>query len=64
MGGRKTGHTSGSTTPPRAHRQHTPSAEERYAAQVDAQLRYLRSHYQDGRFALFPEAALGRYALE
>ncbi|KAG6012297.1 hypothetical protein E4U54_007612 [Claviceps lovelessii] len=65
MGKQKWTHQARSAAPPQPSTQYTTQQEQASpAADLDQQLRRLRSHYQDGRHAQFPEAARGRYALE
>ncbi|KAG5978337.1 hypothetical protein E4U55_006223 [Claviceps digitariae] len=64
MGRDKTRHNSRSTTRAQATTQHTAQQQDQHAVEFDQQLHYLQSHYQNGRYAQFPEAAQGRYAME
>ncbi|KAG5992572.1 hypothetical protein E4U43_003726 [Claviceps pusilla] len=66
MGRDKTTHKTRSATRPQPSTQYTTQQEQasHAAADLDQRLHHLQSHYQDGRYAQFPEAARGRYALE
>ncbi|KAG6005673.1 hypothetical protein E4U21_007790 [Claviceps maximensis] len=47
-----------------AEQQRQQQQQAQHEAEFDQQLRHLQSHYQDGRYALFPDAAQGRRSLE